>query len=263
MVKVSDIVKHVESLVGRELRGGEGVLHGSADATVTGAVVCWMPSPEAIDDAARRGAELVIVHEGLRFPDAFAERRGTPDQSPTWIPNRQRLSLLDQHGLTVLCTHGSADQISIFDDFAAALGLGKPVHEERVFYKVYEIEPRPLGELIEHVKVRMGMAHVRVAGADDLTRRVHRVGLPWGGYGLFVNVSYVDRLMQLGCDVLIAGEADNYGFRFAAECGIPMIETSHEVSENPGLCHFTQILAEAFPDVQFHFHENACAWQWF
>jgi putative NIF3 family GTP cyclohydrolase 1 type 2 len=51
------------------------------------------------------------------------------------------------------------------------------------------------------------------------------------------------------------------GVRFAAECGIPMIETSHEVSENPGLRRLTGVLDEAFPDVQFAFYENECIWR--
>ncbi|NOY75007.1 MAG: hypothetical protein GXP32_04360 [Kiritimatiellaeota bacterium] len=58
-----------------------------------------------------------------------------------------------------------------------------------------------------------------------------RVGLPWGGLGLFVNVAYQQFLFEHGCDVFIAGESDNMGFRFAEECGIPMIETSHEVNK--------------------------------
>jgi putative NIF3 family GTP cyclohydrolase 1 type 2 len=90
---------------------------------------------------------------------------------------------------------------------------------------------------------------------------VHRVGLPWGGLGLFVNVGYQQRLIEQGCDLFIAGEADNYGFRFAAECGIPMIETSHELSENDGLRQFVNTLYGRFPDVQFQFFENECVWE--
>ena len=91
---------------------------------------------------------------------------------------------------------------------------------------------------------------------------MRRVGLPWGGLGLFVNVGYRQRLIEVGCDVFIAGESDSYGFRFRVELGIPMIETSHEDSENPGLRHFTDLLAAAFPQVAFPFYENANIWVW-
>ena len=87
------------------------------------------------------------------------------------------------------------------------------------------------------------------------------MGLPWGGMGLFVNVAYQQELIELGCDVFIAGETDNYGFRFAEECDIPMIETSHELSENPGLRHFTDMLAAAFSGLDVRFFETPCVWE--
>lgn len=105
------------------------------------------------------------------------------------------------------------------------------------------------------------MSGIRVANAGNQKHKVKRVGLPWGGLGLFVNVGYQQQLIELGCDVFIAGEADNYGFRFAVESGVAMIETSHEVSENPGLATFTELLAQAFPKVTFRFHENDCIWR--
>jgi putative NIF3 family GTP cyclohydrolase 1 type 2 len=59
---------------------------------------------------------------------------------------------------------------------------------------------------------------------------------------------------------LITGESDNYGLRFAAECGIPTIETGHEVSENPGLQHFFRMLQERFPALDVAFYACAPIW---
>ena len=107
------------------------------------------------------------------------------------------------------------------------------------------------------------MDHVRVScPTGDIDRLVHRVGLPWGGLGLFVNVSYQNWAIERNCDVLIAGESDSYGFRFSAECGIPMIETSHETSEIPGLRRFTELLAEHHPDVAWLFYDNGRPRTW-
>jgi len=139
------------------------------------------------------------------------------------------------------------------------LKLGSPVFAEGLV-KVYEITPRPMGDLVEHVKECLGVPHVRVSLAQ-VDQVVHRVGLPWGGLGLFVNVSYQQKLIAQGCDVFISGESDNYGFRFAQELGIPTIETSHEVSEDPGLRRFTELLSSAFPEVTFEFLETPCVWQ--
>ena len=177
-----------------------------------------------------------------------------------WPVNRQIHHLLEQYGLSFLRLHFSVDEISIYDEFAALLGLGQPVRCSGLA-KVYEIPPTPVAVLLEQVKVQTGMDHVRAALLGDPQRLVQRVGLPWGGMGLSANVAYMQELVAQGCDVFIAGETDNYGFRFAAGCGIPMIETSHEVSENPGLARFTRMLAQQFTDVDYAFYENRRIWE--
>jgi len=260
MPTVADIIRHVEKLSGHALHTDEGVHHGSEHRRVRSAMVCWMATPDAIREAGNRNTDLLICHESLYYPYNAANREDNPEGWEDWRVNKQRRDLLTRNGLTCLRVHGSADEICVFDVFAATLGLEAPVYVDRLV-KVYEIDECALGSLIERVKQACGMACVRVAMADGLDRVVHRVGLPWGGLGLFVNVGYQQRLVELGCDVFIAGEADNYGFRFAAECGIPMIETSHEISENPGLRRFADMLAEAFPDIAVHYYENPCVWE--
>lgn len=261
MTTTRDVIGYIESLTGHPLNRDEGVQHGDAQRGIRAAMICWMATADAIAAAGERRVDLLIGHESLYFPYDAIHRTDNPPGWESWQINRQRRALLDAHALTFARVHGSADEICILDDFATLLGLGAPVVADKLV-KVFEIAPCPLDELVTHVKERIGMAHVRLAAAGSMQQPVHRVGLPWGGLGLFVNVTYQQRLIELGCDVMIAGESDNYGFRFAAECGIPMIETSHETSENPGLRHLTQILAAAFPDVHWSFYENPCIWQW-
>ena len=259
MTTIDAIISYVESLSGHPLNRDEGVQHGSADRTISGVTVCWMATPEAIRATGSRGHDLLVGHESLYYPYDVINSPNPPASWEGWPVNRQRRELLTQHDLTFLRVHGSLDEICIFDDFVARLGLATSVYADGLV-KVFEIEPCTLGELVERVKARMGMPALRVSAARGMDQVVHRVGLPWGGLGLIVNVGYQQRLIEQGCDVFIAGESDNYGFRFAAECGIPMIETSHELSENDGLQRFTRMLSHEFPNVRCRFFENACAW---
>jgi hypothetical protein len=48
--------------------------------------------------------------------------------------------------------------------------------------------------------------------------------------------------------------------RFAAEAGLAVIETSHEVSENRGLARFAEMLGPAL-GVPTAFVDLPCAWQ--
>lgn len=260
MTTANDIITTVEGLSGHPLHSDEGVQMGRAGAPVERALVCWMATRDALLAAEAMGAELVIAHESLFYPYNVRLMPGKVEAWESWPTNRQRRQVIERANLTVVRIHGSADEICIFDDFASLLGLGEPVAGEGT-KKVYEIAPVALGELVERVKGAVGMGHVRVSWAGSRAERpVHRVGLPWGGLGLFVNVGYQQWTIENGCDVLIAGESDSYGFRFSAECGVPMIETSHEASEMPGLRHFAAMLAERHPDVRFEFHDNGPAW---
>lgn len=264
MTTIRDLIAYVEELTGHPLNRDETIGHGPADREVSNVTVCWMATPDAIWASGERGDDLLIGHESLYYPYNAPDADDLAEGWKGWPVNRQRRELLVRYDLTFLRIHGSADEIAIFDTFAETLGLGEPAVAEGLV-KVYEIEPCPLDALIGRVKERTGMAHMRISlpGTPEavMDRHVQRLGLPWGGLGLFVNVGYQQQLIARGCDVFIAGESDNYGFRFAQEAGIPMIETSHEVSENPGLAVFTALLQDAFPAVDFAFYGNPCVWR--
>jgi len=259
MVRVKDIIKYVESLSGHSLNSDEGVQHGRADAQVQKALVCWMATRNALERAGKIGCDFVIGHESLYYPYNAVVRKDNPAGWQEWQTNYQRSSLLKKYSLNFARIHVSLDEICIFDDFAAMLGLEEAVEADGLV-KVYQIPLCTLESLVERVKRIMKMNKVRVSAPKGMKQKVGRVGLPWGGLGLFVNVKYQQQLIKKGCDVFIAGEADDYGFRFSAECGIPMIETSHVLSENPGLKHFTQMLKDKFPEIEVKFYENRCPW---
>ena len=103
------------------------------------------------------------------------------------------------------------------------------------------------------------MKHLRVCG--DPQRIVKCPALPWGGLGLSVNVGFIEGLLQYRPDVLIAGESDEYAMVYAIDADIPLIETSHAASENPGLRHFTEHLAASSPGLKVVFHECPVPWQ--
>jgi putative NIF3 family GTP cyclohydrolase 1 type 2 len=247
------------------LNADEGLRWGEPDLPVRGIQVCWMATTDAIEAAGAAGANLIVAHEDLFYPyDVLV--KGGPADFLTWRTNQRRAVRYAAHGMACIRAHGTLDRTHVYDAFVAALGLTgpggdrpPPAVDGSPFGRVYEIAPQTVRQLADHVKACTGMRALRVAG--DLDTTVRRVGLPWGGLGLFVNVGYMQRLVALGADVFVAGESDNYGMRFALEAGIPMIETSHEISENPGLRRFAADLARSFPDVPVSFYENPLCWR--
>jgi len=261
MTTVNDIIEFVNETRGQGLNRDEGIFHGDPAREVRGVTLCWMSTTDAIEFAGRRGDQLIIGHESPFYPYDLAVRPDPPAGWENWTVNRLRRERLERYDLVGLRIHGSMDQICIFDDFAALLGLGEPVAADG-FVKVFEVPECSLRQLVARVQEATGLAHLRISAPGGMEQRVHRVGLPWGGLAQFVNVGFQQRLIDRDCDVFIAGESDSYGFRFCAECGIPMIETSHEVSENPGIRHFTEMLASALPDLDAVFYENDTIWRY-
>lgn len=261
--QILDIVRFIERLSTHPLNRDEGLQVGAPDAEVNGVLLCWMATRRALDRAAEAGADLVIGHESLYYPYDAVIRTDNPPDWQTWPVNQHRRSLLEKHRLAFLRVHGSMDQICIFDAFRKQLQLPAPAFGGSCYYvQRYDIEPRPLSQFVRHVKACVGMAHVRVAAPRGMDQPVSRIGLVWGGMGLFVNVAAQAELQKLGCDCLVAGETDDYGFRFSAEVGIPMIETSHEISENAGIESFGALLRERFPELPVTFYRNQCPWEW-
>jgi putative NIF3 family GTP cyclohydrolase 1 type 2 len=260
MTTSNDIIRWVEALKGRPINHEEGVHHGSGETTVRGVTVCWKAVPAAIETAGARGDDLIIGHESLYYPYYFDF---DPDRTPGWPEwgiNVRRKAQLERYGLAYLRLHTSIDSLCIETDMGKWLELGEPARTARGTI-VWEMPGCTVRELADRAKRLSGLPAIRVSAPNGLDQVVRRAGLLVGGAGLCPNGGAFEPYVQAGCDVLIAGETDNYGFRYAAECGIPLIETSHEVVENPGFAHFAQMLAEAFPDLNVSFYENVCPYE--
>jgi len=236
----------------KEMGREEGFKFGDPEAQVTGVLVCWMANGPALEEAAANGCNLVICHETLFYPQSAAI-----DGERCWPANRRRMELMSDHRIAVYRAHGKLDRLCIFDDFAAALGL-RDVCAGEGYARIYSLPATRVSELAERAKQATGLPAVRVVG--DLERRVERVGLPWGGLGLFVNISFMEQLIENGAEAGIAGETDEYAMRFAEDAGLALIETSHAASENIGLRHFAAMLAGAHPGLKVIFHESGPGW---
>lgn len=256
-----DILEWVAREVGRRPYADEGISFGPAHRSVDGISVCWMPDAGAIEAAAKAGHQLLIHHEALTFPyPAFTETRER--QYLAWPTNILRLKALVQTGITTARVHNSADDLCIIADWVRALGLkrylpGSPTSSSRI----YTIAPTPYAKLVARVKASMGLPHVRATCTGGPHRIIRRVGTAAGGTGLFVNVSCLAEIVEQGVDAIIAGESDNYGMRFCTESGVDLIETSHEISEAPGLRSLARKLARAFPKIEVKYIEQEAVWR--
>jgi putative NIF3 family GTP cyclohydrolase 1 type 2 len=238
----------------------EGILFGEAQTPVRRVIICWMADLEAIRYAVSREADTIICHEILFYPSDVLYTGHTPEFL-SWRVNHRRIAALTEGKLSVVRAHMTLDKVCILDDFAARLGLGSPIHEEPHLVKVYR-GGGAVADYLTLVKKTFSMRCVRYSGKDT-GRKVGKIGLPWGGLGISRNIGYMEQLVRSGCDLLIAGETENYAMRYAADSGVDMIETGHELSENPGLLHFSERFAHDYPQLDILFYENPQAFQYY
>jgi putative NIF3 family GTP cyclohydrolase 1 type 2 len=231
----------------------EGFKFGDPHAEVAGVLVCWMATVAALEQALAERCNLVICHETLFFPQSVPI-----DGERCWRTNRLRMRLMHQGDMVVYRAHGKLDRLCIFEDFVTALGLER-VHAGEGYGRVFSLPSTPLAVLAERAMHATRMPAVRVTG--DPSRQVTRIGLPWGGLGLFVNIGFMQRIVENGAEVGICGETDEYAMRFAEDAGLALIETSHAACENLGLRHFAALLREGHPGLKVVFHESGPGWR--
>lgn len=257
MTTPCDFAAYIEEVKGWPIHREEGVHHGRWDREIHGVTVCWKANLEVMQQAGERGDEMIIGHESLYDPYDFDFNGFVRPGWEKWGLNEQRRAALSKHDLVYLRLHSSVDILHITTGFAHLLGLGAPEKAANGAV-VWDRPESSLSELVAYVKQRTGLPSLRVCAPRGMNQHVHRVGLLIGGAGLDANVGVQPHLIEAGCDVFISGESDNYGLRYAQECGVPTIETSHEVSENPGIRMFQSALQKRFPSIRFTFYENTC-----
>lgn len=255
-MRAYEIAHFIEGLApDRDPGSEEGFLWGDPDVEVTGILVVWMPTVEAIERAGREGCNLIITHEALTNP--YPSREDLR-QCLHWRSNQARLSRLAKDDIAVYRAHGILDEYNILDDFGEALGLSEP-HVSEDFVRVYQIDAAPVRELARRASEVAGEKTIRVCG--DLHQEAETVALPWGGLGLSVNAGFVEKLLAHDPDVLIGGESDEYAMFMMLDCGVPFIEAGHADSENIGLRAVADDIATEFEDLPVTFHELQRPWR--
>lgn len=257
--EVAAFIEQLAPLETAVLGDVNGFMFGHGDTEVRGIAVCWSPTLEVIQESITQGLSLIVCHEIPFFYHS---------DSP-WLHNArteckranlERIKLLSKHGMCVYRTHSNWDVApghGNCDAFGEALGFVHEIARGRLS-RVYQVPPTSVKQLARHVKQRMRLDVVRVAG--DPSTVVTRVGTGCGGLGQLFN--YPEELAALGAEVAIMGEVIDYTIRHALELGLALIETSHIGSENYGLENLADLLQHQFPNLRVMFLDSGTPWVW-
>ncbi len=223
---------------------------GDPEQEVTGIVTCFLATCDVIERAAAAGANLIITHE-----PTFYEHADPVD----WLVDdpvyTAKLALIARHNMAIWRFHDYLHTLQPDPTFVGLfreLGWSEAV-DPTTFYAAH-LSPRPLTALIDEVKARLGVRHVRVVGdpAQVCSRIGLMVGAPPGRW-------HIEALRKAQLDALIVGEINEWEtseyVRDALWLGLAksLVVIGHSVSEEPGMRAVVPWLAERLPEATITF----------
>lgn len=218
-----------------------GLLCGDRQQPVT-AVLCALDVTEqVIEEAAARGAELVVAHHPAIFTSVS---RVTTDDVTGRV-----LRAAIKHDIAIICMHTNADSTwgGVNDTLASALFLTGVVNMEggdnRMLGRVGDLprEMRPR-EFAAYVKECLRAGGVRFC---DGGKPIHRVAVGGGACG-----KMMDDAKAKGADAFVIGDCSYDLMQRAQSIGLTLVDAGHFPTENPIAAVFAEQIVGAFPQLR-------------
>ncbi len=197
---------------------------GTADVT---RVVFGVDACQALfAAAAKRGAQLVVVHHGLSWRDQFRRLRGL---------TARRLEALFKNGVSLYASHLPLDahpELGHNAQLAKMLGIA----DSAPFFEYGNIAIGRAGTLPEPLTPAALAAQIekrldtRCTVYPGRTKRIKKIGIVSGGGG-----DCAETAAELGCDAILTGEITHAHWHLLKETGLTGIAAGHYATETPGL----------------------------
>lgn len=242
-MKISDILDYINSIspfIMAESYDNVGLLVGNGENKVTGIACCLDITNEVIEEAAARGANLIVAHH----PVIFKPLSSIPAYSPVYN--------LIRHGIAAICAHTNFDMTEggVNDGLLELLGF-----ESSEVLEV--VNPNGLGfgavcdlslgftarTLAEHCKASLDVETVKYSRSDGEIRRV----AVCCGSGISSEVMELARVKK--CDAIISGDIKHNFWIEAESCGISLIDAGHYGTEKHAPHRLATLLTRAYGEV--------------
>lgn len=218
---------------------------GSPDAEVTKVAVSMFATPEVVKKASEFGAELLIVHE----PTYYNHMDNHSDEAF----ETEKRKFIESTGITICRYHDhphNAARDVICEGEMKYMELPGKVEFPGKFDLVRVTLDHPMTprEIAAHIESKVGIKHIRIAGAADvpMTKVSGMFGTPGG----------VDaELRSDACEVVMTGEVCEWAFaewvKEAAQMGHrkALLVLGHIGSERDGMRLVADRLSESHPEL--------------
>ena len=230
MARIAAAIEAVAPLALAESWDRPGLQVGSLDAPVARVLIALDPIPSVVEEAVRKGADLIITHHPLFLR--------APSRLDWTTPVGRIVRLLAREGLSLYSAHTNLDRApgGVSDWLAGRLGLEEveplqpaPGWEGAGTGRMGTISrPEPLGEWARRAAQILGSECARLTGDPD--RIVSRVAV-CGGSG----TSLWHEALAAGADVLVTGDLKHHTALDASAAGMAVLDLGHAPTEQGAL----------------------------
>jgi dinuclear metal center YbgI/SA1388 family protein len=253
-VKIKQVLSALEQFAPLPLQeswDNAGLQIGLTEAEVSGALLCLDVTEAVIDEAEKKGCNMVVSHHPLLFRGLKQISDATDVQRTVWKAI--------QKGICVVSMHTNMDNARNGVNFKIAERLGL----KNVMFMASKTvdgaecgsgvtgelsEPMAADDFISHVKRQM---EAESAMCNELLRRpISKVAI-CGGAGDFL----LDDAVRAGADAFLTGEM-HYHQYFGYEQKIQICVIGHYESEHFTTEIFRDIIQQACPDVRCEIAET-------
>lgn len=240
MPKAKEIYEYIDSIAPfskQEEWDNSGFLIGDENATVTKTMLALDCTNEVLEAAKATGCELVITHHPIIFGAIKQVKSGGEVYTAV------------NSGLSVICAHTSYDvaEGGVSDILATALSAKSIEKSPSGILTVGNVEATTVGEFAKYVKKTLS-ASVRACLTDKPVSRVAFCG----GAGS----DYLCEAKEIGCDLLVTGDAGHHDFLDAVNLGIGLIAAGHFETEAISVKPLCDKLQKKFENVKFTVFEQ-------
>lgn len=253
MIKIQDITSLLEGVAPPHLQesyDNAGLIVGSPDDTVTGILFCLDSTEEIIEEAVRRGCNMVVAHHPIVF-------RGLKRFNGSSYVERTVIRAIRER-VAVYAIHTNLDNVyfrGVNSKIAEKLGLtgtailSPRAGQEHVGAGLVGNLRKPMTEsyFLQHVRNTMNapcIRHTRLLG-----RNVSRVAV-CGGAGSFL----LSDAIRAGADAFVSADFKYHEF-FDAEDKLVVADIGHFESEQYTIQLLFDIIREKYPTFALHLTE--------
>jgi putative NIF3 family GTP cyclohydrolase 1 type 2 len=266
-----DIQTYLRSLIDVEEPSVDRFIIGDPDTEVKKIGTAWMPYWRVLKEADRTGVNVMVVHEPTFYThlDLEAEKwdyldAPAPARDQYMILRDRKKKWIEEKGMVIIRCHDVLDKVPGWGiPYAFGQGLGfrnEQIIRSKTFYNVYQIEPKPAGEVAKEMAERLkavGQPGVAFYGYKDY--RVKTVGLGTGCICNPLDYSELEPDLFIGIDDTIRTWVQT---AWAEDSGRPLIVVNHGTSEEFGVRSLNKHLKEHYKDHEVIHFPTGCSYKW-